>query len=478
MLGVFLLIFILVGCLPIPKEHHPYSITPSPSLEKSIEKGIADNVLTESPTLYKWWEIFADSNLSYLIEKALLNNPSLQEAAAKIETARNEAKIRRSSLFPTIWLNGEVNAQHLAKNGFFRAYAPAIPADVVEYTVGLDFSYELDFWGKRKNLYYASLGKTRAQEAEKAQADLIISSEVAVVYFKIQGMLQQLDIINKQQEIASSLINMRKRRQKHALDSINQVLEAENSLLMIQHQALNLKQNLDLIKHQLSILIGEGPEEEENVSRISLKTLIKVPVPAFLPFDLLAYRPDLMAQIWRVEAAAHEVGAAKADFYPNINLNALVGLDTVFIEKLFSTESISASVVPAFHLPIFTAGRIKANLEVKRAVLEQEIQVYNQLLLEAAKDVADQIVSLRIANENLHLQLATIENRLKFQHVIYLQLKNAIATSLESLEANLEVLNQEWIKVDMQYQYYLAVVKLMRALGGGYISTCIPILCK
>lgn len=473
---LFFLLF-LCGCVSIPKENHPSNFVQTPSLERAIEKGKADDVIVEGSLSCSWWKIFEIEQLSCLIETGLMNNPSLQEAMVKIEIAKNEAKIKRSALFPTLWLDAEANAQHLAKNGFFRAYAPTVPPHVTEYTIDLDFSYEFDFWGKRSNLYYAALGKTQACEAEKKQADLIISSSIASLYFKLQSAFKQLELLIKQQEVASAVVQLRERRQRHALDSSNQVVNAERVLFMLQQQVLIARQDIELLKHQLFILMGDGPDQEIDFSPISLNGLIKVPVPSCLPSDLLAYRPDLMAQIWRVEAAAYEIGAAKADFYPNINLTGFVGLDTVYIGKLFSKESGATSVAPALHLPIFTAGRIKANLEEKRADLDKEIQIYNQMLLAAAKEVADQLVNLRTADQNINLQETIIRNRLDMQYLTNLQMKHALSDSLEVLASSLDVLEQERIKFEIQYQYYLAIIELIKALGGSYLSNstnCTP----
>lgn len=468
---LFFLIF-LCGCVPIPKENHPSQFFAAPSLETAIEKGKADHIIMEGSSPCNWWKIFENEQLSCLIERGLSNNPTLQEAIVKIKFAKNEAKIKRSALFPTVWLDGEANAQHLAKNGFFRTYASSIPPNVTEYTLDLDFSYEFDFWGKRRNLYYAALGKIQASKAEKKQADLMISSSIASLYFKLQSAFKQLYLLNNQQEIARTLVEMRQRRQQHALDSTNQVVNAQKLFLMLQQQILIAKQNIDLLKHQLFILMGEGPDQNIDFPPISLDTVVKVPIPSFLPSDLLANRPDLIAQIWRVEAAAYEIGAAKADFYPNVNLTGFVGLDTVFISKLFSKDSVATTVTPAFHLPIFTAGRIKANLEEKRADLDKEIQIYNQMLLAAAKEVADQLVNLRTADQNIALQETIIGNRFESQYLTNLQMKHALADSLGVLESNIDVLEQEKIKIEIQYQYYLAIIELMKALGGSYQAAC------
>ena len=205
--------------------------------------------------------------------------------------------------------------------------------------------------------HIAAWGESRAREAEKAQADLVISTSVATVYFRLQADMWRLNLLKQQEGIYDELVHLRKRRFAHAIDNANQVLGAENALHMLQQQIAKSNQNIELDKHLLATLVGEGPETDLQICQISLDAAIVIPIPESIACDLLAYRPDLMAQIWRVEAAVHDVGAAKADFYPNIDVKALVGFDSVFFENLFTRGSFASSVAPALHLLPHLYGR-------------------------------------------------------------------------------------------------------------------------
>ena len=468
----------LSGCVSLPREEAAGELKVSPSLDMSVQEGVAKGLVVEALPPCKWWEIFDDATLSSFVEMALINNPSLQEAQAKVEEARQAANVKRAALFPQIYLDAEANAQHLAKNGFFRAYAPTIPGKVTEYTLFLDFTYEYDFWDKWKNLYLAAWGESRAREAEKAQADLIVSSSVAAVYFRLRADMWRFNLLRQQEGIYDELFRLRKRRFAHAIDNANQVLGAENALRMVQQQIAKSVQNIELDKHLLGSLVGEGPEADLQVCQISLDAAIVIPIPESLACDLLAYRPDLMAQIWRVEAAAHEVGAAKADFYPNIDVKALVGFDSVFFDKLFTQGSLASSVAPALHLPIFTAGRIRANLDAKRAILEEAIMAYNRLVLQAARDVADRLADLKAADQTLSLQKMIVQNRRESHQLIERRQVHAISNALENLDSSLEVVQQKWGEAEAQYQFYFAAIELMRSIGGGYVAECIPLIPK
>jgi NodT family efflux transporter outer membrane factor (OMF) lipoprotein len=474
MIYVFFFLIFLSSCVSIPKKQAERALLATPSLNRTFEEGLTQGVIVEALPPCQWWRIFENPSLSYLIEKALWNNPTLQEAMAKVERARNEAIIKRSALFPTVELDAEVSRQYLPKYGFFRSIAPTIPPRVTDYSLGFDFTYEFDFWGKWRNLYRAALSHEHAMEAERVQAELLISTAIASVYFKLQADARQLDLLLQQKKIAESLVQYRKERFIHAIDNANEVLAAENTLHTIQQQVVWNQQMIEIDKHLLLNLVGEGPEQEEYIAQMGEDVIIRAPIPEYIALDLLAYRPDLMAQIWRVEAAAFEVGAAKADFYPNINLTTLVGCETVIFEKILTPGSFSLTLLPALHLPIFTAGRIKANLEAKRSVLMEAIMAYNQLLLDAARDVADSMSNLRAADQNLALQNKIVQNRQETQSLIQQRYTHALNDALTNLDANLEVLLQKRLEIDAQYKYNLATIQLMRALGGGYQAQNIP----
>ena len=135
-------------------------------------------------------------------------------------------------------------------------------------------------------------------------------------------------------------------------------------------------------------LTGQGPDAEEVFAKPSVVLEQAFPLPDHVALNLLSRRPDLMAQIWRVESAAHQIGVAKTYFYPNFNLSSLGGFETLAFGTMFSWNSKMGSLLPAFTLPIFNAGRLRANVNSKEDQYETEVYAYNELLLSAAREVA------------------------------------------------------------------------------------------
>lgn len=469
---ILLALSLSAGCVKIPTDEANCRLAPTPSLEITADSlGFQKG---DFPSR-NWWEMFQDPQLDHLIGVALSESPTLQKVEARLQEAEQEAQIKRSYLFPTIGFDANVNWQRLSPNGFFRAFAPTIPAQVTEYELGLNLFYEFDFWGKNRNLYQAQLGIAKAEMAEKESAILILTTSVAITYYTLQAQLQQLELLREERKISQELVKLTGLRQEHALDTTTQTISTEEQLLLINKTILGAQQNVYLTRNRLNMLIGQGPEGREKIEKIALIPTVSFPLPENLSSNLLARRPDLMAHIWRVEAMAHHVGAAKADFYPNVNLTALAGLDSVFFRKFFNWESRAASVQPALYLPIFTAGRIKANLRAKEADFHEAIYAYNEALLRAVKEVADQIVTLKTADHTLRVEEKLVQKKLQNYQIVQLRYKNAINTLLQLLTSQEEFIQEKYKKIESEYNRIRASIELIKALGGGYCSADQPL---
>ncbi|MCI0382715.1 MAG: efflux transporter outer membrane subunit [Chlamydiae bacterium] len=465
-----LLFFFTFSCVRIPKEEAKAAIMGTPSFDHSRQTALSSNSFREIEELNPcWWEMFGDAQLTNLIEKALAQSPLIKEVESRLERAQAEATAQKSQLFPTIGFSAEVDWQYFSINDLFRAFAPVFPANVNEYKLNLNFTYEFDFWGKNRNLFQAAIGEERALEAEKEQVKIILSTTVAVSYFKLQSLFAKLNIIKNERKIFTSLFDLVKLRQKNALNSEIPTIDAQEKIFEINQNVIFTENQIALEKFFLKQLIGQGPESPLCLQEKDLERARAFPLPKEVFSDLLAHRPDLMAQIWRVEAAAHKVGAAKTAFYPSIDLSGLAGLDSVFFHKLFRWESRSWELSPSLYLPIFTAGRIKANLKAKQAEFYSAIYAYNELLLKAAKEVTDEIHTLRTKDEEVKTQYLIVQNQKQKRSLIQSRFTHALDSLLDLLNEDTALLQVKLREVQLQYERYLATIKLIKALGGGYI---------
>lgn len=466
---LFCLIF-GAGCVKIPTDEACCKMIETPCIE--ADDAFAVGEFPDSC----WWEMFNDPQLNGLMEKALEDSPTLSRVAAQVQAADAEASIKFSRLFPQLGLNGSIAYQKLGKFNLFRAYAPQIfPAHVDEYKLDVTISYEVDFWGKNRHIYRSALGQAKAEMAEQQTAILVLTAAVASSYFKLQAEMQQLELLKDEREILSNIFDLTQLRQENALDSTTHVLMSDNQLLAMDKNIQYSIQRVELARHMLNMLIGEGPNLCEMVKTISLSRHVEFPLPCNISSELLFRRSDLIAQLWRIDAAAHLVGAAKTEFYPSIDFFALLGLDGVFSDRFFNWGSRLRQVMPSIHVPLFTAGRLKANLREKRAEFQEMIYSYNESVLKAASEVADQIVILRTLNENLKSEESLLQNKFQNRNFAKARYHNALISLSHFLEVENQLLEEQIENIGLQYQQRTAIIQLIKALGGGYCTSEVPL---
>lgn len=464
-------LILLHGCVTIPDLNDEGKLT-SVSLDSSVNEALADaNFDRGDWPSSNWWAMFHDPQLNCLIQKALVKSPTLQKAITEMDQAWQQANIRKSAFWPELDFSAQDNWQYYGKNSFLRSLAPQVPASINQIDLSINFFYEIDFWGKNRHLFESALGLAKAQSAEAAQATLVVSTAIALAYFDLQISLKKLRTLKGIKDVRGSRLNVITMRRMHALSTDIEKIQNETPILDVDALILQYQQQIDLDKHLINVLIGQGPDTEEIFVQPSAIFDQPFPLPENISLNLLARRPDLMAQIWRVEAAAHQIGVAKTLFYPNVNLSAFGGLESLHFNDLFSWDSKIGSLLPALNLPIFTAGKLRANVNAKEAQYETAVFAYNELLLNAAREVADQITIFRSINEQLDVQKKNVDSLVQRYDLMSLRFTDGIANYISVLSAEEDVLNQRLQLYDVEYGRFISVLKLIRALGGGYDST-------
>ncbi len=462
-------LLLLFGCAKLPEEEPCALKIDPPSLETLTSRAKEDPLFTEGDFPgTSWWELFEDEQLNSLILESLKDQPSLKAAEARLEAANQEAFVVRSSLFPVVGVSAQGAQQYFGKNGFFRAFAPSFPGRINEYTLELDYGYELDLWGKYRNLFRAALGEARAIAAEAAEVRIILSTSVALAYFSWQIEIERLSLLQRQREIAEHRYGLTGSRRTYALDNQLQELTAQGNTTFIAKQVVASEQLVTLTQFQLKALLGKGPDDELFLEKKTPPRHCQIGLPSHLSSNLLARRPDLAAMIARAEASAERVGAARTDFYPSINLMGLVGLDSVFFNKFFTWPSRTATAIPALNLPIFTGGRLRANLKKRRAEFTEAMETYHNGLLQALKQVADQITELQSSEKRLQLQESLVAQRKEQLSLTAKKYQEGISSELELLDADQRLVEERQTALSDLLQKLVTTLALIKALGGGF----------
>lgn len=425
----------------------------------------------------KWWELFNDPQLSRLIERALASNFSLKEAKTHSDYMYQLARGVRSKLLPDLSGNYTEQWQYLSKYGFDRDFFPVPPPankNIIPHTINLidltlNFSYEFDFWGKNQSLFRAALGRAHAALLEERQAKLITAIMVAQSYFSWQAKSIQKEILMEKRSERKDLFDLTRLRADAGLDNEIPVYGSEKRIHQVQKLILFLEEGIELDTHKLKYLVGAGPDEK--LLELPAQAHFDQPfsLPENISSDLIAHRPDLMAQLSRVEAAAQEIGAAKADFYPNVNLAAFGGLESLSFGNLFR-DSKTGGLAPAIHLPIFTGGRLQAQLRSKVAAFNEAVYAYNNLILSAAKEVADQIVSVTALLDGYKEQQDSFKNTQEQYGLHFARYTKGIDDFLSVLQIQDDLLQQRFVLAGLYHDHLQTLLKLIQSLGGGFLK--------
>ncbi len=441
----------------------------TPEMESSLAMAHQESGFAQGWPSEKWWELFEDPGLNQLIEAALESNPTLQRIFSYLGEAESLARKEQGKLFPHVNFNAIDDWEYFSKHNILKYFAPnIIPDSLNQIDMLFGFSYDLDLFGKNKKTYLSALGKAKAELAEYAHAKLLLTTCIAVSYFSLQCDLVKLEILSHLKETREKLIALTQSRTEKALDNSLQLIQAKEELPIIQMLLQTTENKVVLDRHLIASLLGRGPDDPLPIAIAPLPLDIEIPLPKSLSLDLLSRRADLMAELWRIDSAAYAVGVAKADFYPNINLMALAGLESIFWNQLLKWSSKTLSLIPSMLFPLYTGGELTANLNAKQKAFEAAIFSYNEKILSAVKEVADRTSTLLTLRKNLSSQKEKVELSEKLKNLTRSRLDHGLDTSLNLCQITEKVLLDDLEILHLKEQNLLTSVALIQALGGGY----------
>jgi multidrug efflux system outer membrane protein len=457
-------LLILSGCALIPADQE---ILPRKDLA-TAQLAADIHLARDNWPAARWWSAYGDAQLDRLMTQALHDGPSLQATAARIGSAREAMKRDIADVGVDVRLNGDINRQRYSGTGFF---PPPIGGSYYpETTLDLSASHDFDWWGKRHALIAASLGEVNARRAEYAQAEQILTAAVAQSYFRLQTYWARLEALQQRCEKQAALVADKKKRVAHGLASIDEQQAAEAELRRLNTNRAALETARGREREALRALIGAGSQALTDLTRQPLPELPHA-LPSTLGIELLARRPDLQAARWRVEASLNRIEAAEAAFYPDINLTAIVGLDTVSISRLLRADSRTYYLGPALSLPLFDSGRLKAELGLARNQRNEMIADYNQTVVDAVRDVAQAGLALRGLETQLREQTAAVQATDALLRSARARFTQGLLDRGAVLNAELASLQEQDVDLQLRGDQLSGEVALIMALGGGYRAT-------
>jgi len=428
----------------------------------------ADKALASAPRDWPadaWWRAYGDPQLDALMAEALAGSPTLAVAEARVRKAM--ALENHGRLMPVISANASAEEQKQSYNsGIPKAFVPHGYNDYGRAT--LDFSWELDFWGKNRAAVAAAVSETRAAEADAAEARLILSTSVASAYADLARLYAERDVSQRAMEAQGETSRLVQSRVQNGLDTLGEQRQAEAEPLQAKADLALIDELIALTRNRLAALAGAGPDRGLALARPPAAGLKPIGVPATLAASLVGRRPDITAARWRAEAATSRIKEAKAAFLPNVNLAAFVGVQSLFLNQLTAAGSDIGSVGPAISLPIFNGGHLTANLRGAEADRDAAVAAYDAAVTEAFHQVADVIASSRALQGELADSRAALAASEDAYRIARLRYEGGLSTYPVVLLAEQGLLKRRRIVADLEARAFALDIELVRALGGGY----------
>lgn len=416
-----------------------------------------------------WADQFGDAQLKALIDDALKGNPTLDQARARIAAASAYSETAKASTMPRVDASYSLTRQQYSSTA---SVPPPYGGSWQTENKGLlSASYDLDLWGKNREALKSAISQLQASRADAEVVKLTLTTSIARTYNQLARLYVLRDIA--QQEIAQreQIDRITAGRIATGLDT---EVERKTALANLATSRAALKaldgRILDT-RYQIAALLGAGPDRGLRIARPALGTGDEVRLPDNLPADLVSRRPEIVAARWRVDALTHDVKEAKAEFYPDINLSAAIGLDAFGFGRFLTAASRTASAGPAIHLPIFDAGELRAKLKGRYADFDYAVATYNQTLVTALSEVATQLADVRSTDAQLVDAQAAQDAARKADELALVQFRAGLTNQLTVLNADVNALSADQAVANLRMNRRDQQIALASALGGGFVDT-------
>ena len=456
--AALLLALPLAGCVQTP------STTPSQSEIVPGSLGLGD---APAPQLQPdWWKEFHDPQLDRLVDQMLAKNPTLQGALARIRAAEAEVSSARALQYPNINIDGTDTLQLVSKEFVYPQRFGGTWQWVGDVQARLRWS--LDFWGKQAALIDRARNIRRAASLDAGAPRLALAGQFAQSYVALLLAWQNIDIARQTLEERQVILDLTQSRVSSGLENEASLEQAKALLAMSRMELRRAEAQRDIGVHAIAALIGRGADAYSSITRPAASLENALPLPQHLPVDLLSRRPDILAAQMRVNAAISGREVTHADFYPNIDLTAALGFLAIGFGNLFSSDALTAGVGPALHLPVFDAGRIRAQYARATADLDAAVADYNATVVNAVRQTADALTEVASLADQRAQQKLALESAERAFNLASERYRLGLSGQIPMFTAEATLLEARRQMAALIAQATSQRVTLLLAVGGGY----------
>ena len=457
--ALFVVIAFASGCAVGPNYKKPTVDTPT--VYRGLTPEEAAKVDTKSFADQKWWDVLQDEQLKELIKTALQQNYDLRRAGVRILAARAALGITRADQFPTISGDASALNERIARQG------TAPPIETNTNRAGLDFNWEVDFWGKFRRATEAARANLAATEWGRREIATQLVADVASAYFRLRALDLQLEITRRTLASRQDSLRLTRILADGGSTSLLDVRQAEQLVFTAGSEVPSLEQQIEQQENFISILLGNNPAPVPRGRSLTDQSHAPT-VPAGLPSSLLERRPDIRQAEQQLISANAQIGVARSLYFPQISLTANAGYQSSALTDLFTGPAGFWTFGSTLAQPIFTAGKLRSNVRLAQAQQQEAVLFYQETIQGAFRDVSDALVAYRKTQEFREQQQLLVSSAQDAARLSHMRYSGGVASYLEVLTNETNYFSAELSLVQAQLNELLAFVQLYEGLGGGW----------
>lgn len=449
---------LLGGCSLAPKY-----VTPTPAIPASWAVG--DPALKASEATLPalgYREVFRDPRLQALIARGLSNNQDIRLAVANITSARGLYRVQRAARLPTIAANASATTRGGSNTGNANA-----PSEMTVFNANVGASaFEIDLFGRVRNLSAAALNRYYATEAAARTVRLTIVADIADAYFTLATDRTLLAIARETASSAERSVTLTRARLQGGIAPRTDLRQAETVLATAQSDLANLTTIVQQDRNALDLLVGAAVSDAELPVSIESVENSVVPVPAGLDSSILLRRPDIVEAEFRLRAANAQIGAARAAFFPRISLTGLAGFASTALDRLFTGGAFNYSIAPSATMPLFDGGANAGNLANARGLFDAATATYQRTIQVAFRDVANALARHATIADQIQAQSTLESAAADTARLTEARYRGGVASFLESLDAQRSLYSARRSHASTRLVRASNLVDLYRSIGG------------
>ena len=450
---------LLSGCATAP-HYAPPEVAAAPAFKEQAPWVAAG---TDMPAVAEWWHIFGDATLDALMPRIEAGSPSLAAAVARYDQAAAQVRRERADLLPSVGAGADLDRARVSAGR-----PPTAPgaATYSDKSLGASLSYELDLFGRIRNSVRQASAGAQASEADLAATRLALQTRLAGLYFDLRGLDARLALLRESVAAFQRAYDLTSTRHGGGIASGLDVSRAATILANARAELDGVAAARARDEHAIAILIGEAPA---NFSLPVADRLIDAPaIPVALPSTLIQRRPDLVAAERRVAAANAGIGVARAALFPRVTLGAQGGFETIHGDILSASNGFWALGPLAVAASIFDGGARRANVRIARARFDESAALYRGAVLDAFREVEDNLASARILALQERNQLDAATAAARTRDLAMTRYRDGASDYLDVVTAQTAALDtQRALLITRTAQLGIAT-DMVRALGGVY----------